>query len=64
VSLAIVLRPAAQEEFDEAVDWYEQKSTGLGLEFLNRVAEAFDLISATPEAYPTIFQEIRRIDIS
>ncbi len=44
MSLSIVLRPAAQEEFDEAVDWYEQKSAGLGVEFLNRVEEALDRI--------------------
>jgi plasmid stabilization system protein ParE len=61
VSLSIVLRPAAQEEFDEAIDWYEQQSAGLGLEFLNRIEEALDRISVTPEAYPTIFQEMRRI---
>lgn len=61
MSLSIVLCPAAQEEFDEAVDWYEQQSAGLGVEFLNRVEEALDRISVMPEAYPTIFQEIRRI---
>lgn len=61
MSLSIVLRPAAQEEFDEAVDWYEQQSAGLGVEFLNRVEEALDRISATPEAYSIVFQEMRRI---
>jgi plasmid stabilization system protein ParE len=61
VSLSIVLRPAAQEEFDEAVDWYEQQSAGLGVEFLNRVEEALDRISATPEPYSIVFQEMRRI---
>ena len=50
MSLSIVMRPAAQEEFDEAVDWYEQQSAGVGVEFLNRVEEALDRISATPEA--------------
>lgn len=61
MSLSIVLSPAAQEEFDEAIDWYEQQSAGLGVEFLNRVEESFDLISATPEAYPIVFAEMRRI---
>ncbi|MEG4243510.1 type II toxin-antitoxin system RelE/ParE family toxin [Microcoleus sp. MON2_D6] len=61
MSLSIVLRPAAQEEFDEAVDWYEQQSAGLGVEFLNRVEEALDRISATPEACSIVFQEMRRI---
>ncbi|MEG3836737.1 MULTISPECIES: type II toxin-antitoxin system RelE/ParE family toxin [unclassified Microcoleus] len=61
MSLSIVLSPAAQEEFDEAVDWYEQQSAGLGVEFLNRVEESLDLISATPEAYPIVFPEMRRI---
>lgn len=61
MSLSIVLRPAAQEEFDEAVDWYEQQSAGLGAEFISSVAEALDRISLTPEAYPTVFPKMRRI---
>jgi plasmid stabilization system protein ParE len=61
MSLPVVLRPEARAEFDEAFDWYEQQRSGLGVDFTTQVQEVFDRISATPERYAQIFQDIRRV---
>jgi hypothetical protein len=39
MSYEISVRPEAAREVQEAFDWYEEKSEGLGLEFL-RAADA------------------------
>jgi toxin ParE1/3/4 len=47
-----VLTPAAQAEFDGAVEWYEGRAAGLGLKFLMLVDEAIRAIEESPGAYP------------
>ena len=42
--LSIVLRRAAQSEFDEAADWYEQQRRGLGRDFVKQVQAVFSRI--------------------
>jgi hypothetical protein len=37
LSLDLVFLPEAQEEFDEAVDWYQGQRAGLGDEFIDSV---------------------------
>ena len=50
----IVLRHEARVEFDEAADWYEQRRSGLGGEFIDEVQTTLDRIAEMPEAYPVI----------
>lgn len=38
-----------QAEVDEAVDWYEEQSTGLGDDFFAKLKEALAQIEARPE---------------
>ena len=42
MTLTVVLRRAAQTEFDEAPDWYEQQQTNLGLNLVAKVQATFD----------------------
>jgi plasmid stabilization system protein ParE len=60
MSLPVGLRPEARAEFDEAFDWYEQQRPGLGLDFAAQVQEVLDRISATPELYAQVFEDVRR----
>ncbi len=60
MSYRLVIRRKARADFDEAFDWYEQQRTGLGVEFAERVQVVFDRITATPEIYARVFQEIRQ----
>lgn len=45
------LLPAAQVELDEAVQWYEVQSAGLGERFLVEAVHAFGLIRQFPMAW-------------
>lgn len=46
------LLPAAQRELAEAIDWYESRRNGLGVEFLGSIDLALRAIAETPERYP------------
>lgn len=56
----IILRPEAAREVQEAFDWYEEKSEGLGLEFLRAADACIAGIQRNPLASPIMHQEIRR----
>ena len=56
----IVVRPEAASEIQEAFDWYEERSEGLGLEFL-RVADAcLSGVQRNPAAYQIVHEQVRR----
>ena len=55
-----VIRSAAEADVAEAFEWYEQRSPGLGLEFLRAVDVTFAIIARTPEIFPTLQKDIRR----
>ena len=55
----VIVRPEAEREIQEAFEWYEERSEGLGLEFL-RVADAcLSIVQRNPEAYPIMYREVR-----
>ncbi len=60
MSLPVVLRRKARDEFDAAIDWYEQQEAGLGYEFAECVRAVLERISATPELYAKVHQEVRK----
>ncbi len=53
--------PDAETEFLEAINYYEEKETGLGYEFAAEVYAAIERIMAMPKAWPHFTQDIRRI---
>ncbi|MDU9050698.1 MAG: type II toxin-antitoxin system RelE/ParE family toxin [Candidatus Electrothrix sp. Rat3] len=50
----------AEQEFSEAVDWYNDQCPGLGYEFAAEVASTLERISNFPEAWPKISRRARR----
>lgn len=59
MSRALVFRPEAQEEFDAAVDWYQERA-GLGGELIASVEEALDRIVENPRLYEVVHDPVRR----
>jgi plasmid stabilization system protein ParE len=59
MSLPVVLLPEAQNEFDEAVDWYENQQPGLGADLLAAVREAIDQIRTSPRLHAIVHKEAR-----
>ena len=47
----IELHRGAQKELQEAFEWYEKQSAGLGVRFIKAVSERLNEISKYPERY-------------
>ncbi len=58
-----IVRPAAQVDIEEAALWYERRGPGLGLAFLRAIDVAFKQIQQSPERFPLIYENARRIRI-
>jgi plasmid stabilization system protein ParE len=56
----VILQPAARQDFLDAHDWYEQQRDGLGRAFESAVDQTLEMISASPESFPTVHRDIRR----
>jgi plasmid stabilization system protein ParE len=59
-SLPLVVEPEAAAELDEAVQWYEGRSPGLGLELARLVRATLALIERTPLQFPDVDRGTRR----
>jgi toxin ParE1/3/4 len=57
----ISVRPEAAREIQEAFDWYEGRSEGLGLEFLRAADASLAGVQRTPLAFPKVHKEARRV---
>ncbi len=54
------LRPEAEDELTEALNWYEKQVDGLGVEFLSAVEACFQSIIRHPLSYPVVHKTMRR----
>lgn len=60
MSRVFSIHEAAEIEFNEAVDFYDLESPGLGMAFIDEIQKAFENISQYPEASPSIQGRVRR----
>jgi plasmid stabilization system protein ParE len=56
----LVLRRAAQREFDDSISFYNSRQDGLGQEFRASVEHQFERIADAPEQFRKIRGEVRR----
>lgn len=59
--MQLIFRPEAEAEILEAQAWYEQRSPGLGLEFARAADVAIAAALRSPQAYPRVEAEFRRV---
>lgn len=59
--MKVDFHPEAAEEFEAAVDWYEAREAGLGLDFAVEVHAAIRLAAAMPEAWSRLSGNVRRV---
>lgn len=52
--------PEAETEFNEAIEFYEERDEGLGYDFAVEVYSAVERVLAHPKAWPFIEEDIRR----
>ncbi len=60
MSYQIIIRPEAAQEVQVAFDWYEEKSEGLGLEFLRTAEACLEKIRCHPLSYPLAHKQTRK----
>ena len=58
--MKITFLEAAQSEFDDTIDYYEEQRSGLGFEFEEEVGQALERISHYPEAWSPLTSRVRR----
>lgn len=56
----VLFHPEALSEFIDAVGYYEDITTGLGLDFQKEIHEGIELVVQYPLAWPSISRNIRR----
>ena len=56
----VVVRPEAAREIQEAFDWYEGRSEGLGLEFLRAADACLAGVRRNPSAFQPVHEQVRR----
>jgi len=59
MNLPIQFKSIAKAEFDEAVDWYEIRRSGLGTKFARAVREVLELISSAPTIHAKVLDDVR-----
>ncbi len=55
------VHPDARRELNDAIDYYERESPGLGLIFTNEVDSGFARIREFPDAAPQVVKRVRRL---
>ena len=55
-----VIQPAADRDLDHAINWYERKQQGLGVELLDEFVTTVESICGFPESYPLLLSPYRR----
>ncbi len=56
-----LFHPEAEAELNRAVEYYEEKEAGLGLDFAREVYQSIQRARSFPEAWPVLSGEVRRI---
>jgi toxin ParE1/3/4 len=59
----IIFHPLAEQELLDAVSYYEEQETGLGLEYLGEVEHAVNFLVRYPEAGSKVRGSIRRLTL-
>lgn len=60
MTLPAILSAEAEADLDEAAWWYEQQSSGLGVDLVARVRASISLIEAAPHLYAVVLGDVRR----
>ncbi len=63
MTLPVLLTALAELDLDEAAQWYNKRSDGLGAEFVASVRETVSRVSGAPELYPQVQPGLRRAPV-
>ncbi|MBC1236618.1 type II toxin-antitoxin system RelE/ParE family toxin [Nostoc sp. 2RC] len=57
----LIISPEAELDIQDAFEWYEQRYSGLGSEFVRAVDSCLALIGRNPLAYSVVYRQARRV---
>lgn len=60
MNYTLIFHELALEEFQDAYQWYEQRRSGLGTEFMDAVDEVVQRILANPLSFPKAYRQRRK----
>jgi plasmid stabilization system protein ParE len=60
VSFPLIIRPEAEADMAEGFDWYEQRRSGLGEEFLKEVQTRLRQIEDNPLRHAEVYRNARQ----
>lgn len=60
MSLALRVRSEAEQDLEDAAEWYEEQRTGLGREFLDEIFRSLRQVAEHPKLYPTVHRGTHR----
>lgn len=60
MSLTVVLTPEAQDDYSDAVAWYQSQTAGAGDTFAAQVQDVFDRLAATPLLHAKVRGDVRK----
>lgn len=55
----VIIKPPAENEIAEALEWYEESKEGLGLELLEQINECLQRIANNPKNFQKRYREIK-----
>ncbi len=58
--MKVIFLPAAKQELDQAIEFYEEQLTGLGVLFRNEIFEAIEFICLYSEGHQLITKHTRK----
>lgn len=63
MTLPVILTAEAEADLDEAAQWYERRSPGLGVELVARVRTVSDAIGGNPDLYGVVHADLHRAPV-
>lgn len=60
MSYRLLIRPEAELDIQDAFEWYEAQTLGLGSEFVRAVDNCLSGIGRSPLAHPILYKQARR----
>jgi plasmid stabilization system protein ParE len=60
MSLALIVQPEAELDINDAYAWYEERSEGLGEQFLDAIDKALTLVMREPTLFQSVHRSVRR----
>ena len=60
MSLPVVLRPEAEQDLNDARDWYERQGNELGDDFRAEIITSVERLAEMPELFAIVWKNVRR----